>query len=368
VTGLVAVVACAAALVLAAAAGADRSSPRPAISDPATRARLIATVDSGLRLAVTRWGRDDWFTTVVDGDDWAPIWESVHLLSAATGLAAATGREADRRRVSQLARRAEGYWNPRLARGVGGFSTRYRERDVQRTNWFDDNGWLGLAFFSAYEQTGEQSFLRDASRALTYIDRVGWDKSRGGIWWSTAHTFKAGESIVTASLLAVRLWEATGRDDHLRRARRFIDWTNANLFDGRTGLYLNRQAGAPISYLQSPMLVAMARLCRSRELYCERVAPLVEATLARYGGSLTHAPQYDAMYLRFLADAATDVDDPRLVEVVYRNALRAERTAAIGNGVFGHDWSGGSRETRPRSLQAHAATLQALAWAAAAIG
>ncbi len=341
-----------------------QTAPLAARGPSTARARLIAEVRRGLDLAAARWGWKGWFVKRRGTARWAPIWDSVHLLSAATGLAAASGRADDKLRAADLARRAEGYWNPRLAGGIGGFSTQFATQGDSSPNWFDDNGWLGLAFFSAYEQTGDPAFLRDARRALTYINRAGWDKRDGGIWWSTEHGFKAGESVVTAALLAVRLYHATGDPAHLMAARRLIDWANVHLFDFDAGLYVNRPDGAPISYLQSPMIDAMARLCRSRQLYCDRLQFLVEASLRRYGGTLTHAPKYDGMYLRFLVDAHEVLHDKRLLRVVFHNALRAEKLAAVGDGFFTHDWSGSNQETEAGSLQTHAATLQALAWAA----
>jgi hypothetical protein len=358
--------AAAAALVTAAALGvAADVSPEPPAPPPPVAAsplsqELAATAERGVAVVWGRWGWRGWLRVGPYTRDWAPLWQTIHLAMAAEGLAAATGAEVDRRRVRGLLRLAEGYWNAR----IGGYAGRYATRG-RAAGWFDDNGWLGLAFVDAYRQTGDARFLRDARRALAFILSSGWDARDGGIWWNDAHEFKSGESVVTAALLAVRLQELTGDSRYLADARRIVDWTNAHLFDASRGLYVNRPGGGPISYLQSPMLDALGRLCRFQGLYCARLRPLADATFATYGGVLDHAPQYDAMYLRFLVDAREVVADPRLTRLVRANALVAMRRAAGTGGIFDRDWHGGNDEAPAGWLQTHAATLEALAWAAA---
>ena len=354
--GLVAVV-CVAAIAFAnAPARGDRLQPR-----------LVREVRTGLRLAQTDFGWRGWLAPRRGARRWAPIWETVHVLDAASGLAAATRLPADRSRLAAIARAAEGYWNPRLAGGVGGYSSNYRGVNPRTQNWFDDNGWLGLAFLTAYDVTHDGRYLRDAKRALAYMLAAGWDSRSGGIWWTTAHDFKAAESNVTAAALAARLHDETGDHAYLRAAQSVVDWTNANLFDAGTGLYVNRRPdGVPMSYLQSPMIDALARLCRSDGLYCRRLHALVEATLARFR-VVRQGPPFDAMYVRFLVDALQIVHDRRFVDVARRNALRALDRARDADGLYIHDWDGGSRGARPGALQTHAATLEALAWTASAI-
>jgi uncharacterized protein YyaL (SSP411 family) len=347
-----------ATLVLASAFGTERSAAAPP---------LVQTVRQGLRTTETDFAWRGWLSSTRRGRSWAPIWQSVHVLDAAAGVAAATHAPADTSRLRALADAAEGYWDGALGRGLGGYSTFYAATGERHENWFDDNGWLGLAFLSAYEVTGQPRYLRDAEHALSYMLGAGWDTRGGGIWWSTARGFKAGESVVTAALLAANLHDDTHDRAYLRDARRLVDWADAHLFDRRSHLYLNRPGGVPISYLQSPMIDTIARLCRSDGLYCDRLHALVNATLRRFS-LLRHAPQYDAMYVRFLVDSMAIVRDPRILLVARTNAGRVLRNARTRDGLFSRDWNGTRNEVRPGSLQAHAASLEALAWAAVALG
>jgi hypothetical protein len=351
---------------------APGSAPAPATLHPrpdgpsGARARMTREVESGLRLARRRWWRNGWFVDPSRSNAPATIWTTVHLLEAADGLASARPDRADRALATSYGIAFEGFWDPDLAGGVGGYAAYYRSHGEVDPNWFDDNGWLGLAFLDSFRVTGRKRFLRDAERAFRYVFQVGWDDEDGGIWWTSRRDFKAGESIVTAALLSASLYQVSSRPAYLTAARAIVDWANAHILDPSLGLYTRLPVpAAPISYLQSPMLDAMARLCRSAGLYCDRVGTLTQALLAGYGGDLSHAPQYDAMYVRFLLDAYGVTDDPRLYQVAFRNALRAEASAAAGDGLFTRGWDGGSGEGGS-ALQAHAATLEALAWAAAA--
>jgi uncharacterized protein YyaL (SSP411 family) len=369
---IAAIAACLATAAFAAGGGGPPAAVRPLVAPSAPRprrdpprAQLVADVGRGLDAAEQRWWRNGWFHDPDHDGRPARIWQAVHSLEAAAGLAAATGATADRDRARRYATAAEGYWNPALGGGLGGFSTEYGGRGDTVTNWYDDNGWLGLAFLDAYRATGVRVYLEDARRAFRYLYKSGWDARSGGIWWDSARPFKATESTVTAALLAASLAEETHERSYVVAARRIVDWANANVLDPKSGLY-TRVPGSDvaISYLQSPMISAMARLCHTSNLYCKRVGPLIHATLARYGGPLSHAPQYDAMYVRFLLDAYDVTGDARLYKTASKIVFAARRAAASGGGFFLHDWTGGAREVT--KLQAHGATLEALAWLAAA--
>jgi len=214
--------------------------------------------------------------------------------------------------------------------------------------------------------TGKRRFLEDAETAFRYLFQVGWDPIGGGIWWNTEKTVKSAESVNTAALLAVELYELHAGASYLADAQELVDWADAHLFDARSGLYVNHpSAGVPISYLESPMLSALVRLCRDRGLYCGRVAPLTRAMLAAFGGDLHQPPQFDAAYIRYLLDAYELTGDTRLYPVAYANALRIERNAVDAKGYYSKAWDGGTKGVRPGLISVDGAALEVLAWTAA---
>ena len=185
--------ACVAAVGIAAGASWEASSPpadppTPVAPAPGVVSRqLTDEAEAGLRAVWSRWGWRGWLKAGPRSSDWAPLWHTVHLAMAAEGVAAATGRESDIARVRRLLRLAEGYWNPDL----GGYAGKYETRG-RAASWFDDNGWLGLAFLEAYRITRVRRYLNYADAAFQFIAQTGWaDGAGGGVWWDTRHTSRS---------------------------------------------------------------------------------------------------------------------------------------------------------------------------------
>src|ERR1700679_2736333 len=120
-------------------------------------------------------------------------------------------------------RASERYWNPYL----NGYAPYPDDRFRGAEAWFDDNGWLGIAFVQAYRATGERRYLHDASRAFDFVASQGWDAADGGgMWWNTDHPYHSGEALAADSLLGMLLYGIDHRRYQLAQAQKFIDWGN----------------------------------------------------------------------------------------------------------------------------------------------
>ena len=330
------------------------------------RARMISEVEQGLAAVNQRWAWRGWYQDVHGVPGWSSIWDTEQLFEAYVALEQAAPSVRHRNQLVWFAAKTEeGYYNPSLADGIGGFSTGYGHHGEQGQQWFDDNGWLGLSFLDAYRATHQQRFLKDAEIAFRYLFQAGSDPVGGGIWWNTQETVKSAESVNTAALLAVELYQLHAGAGYLADAQTLIGWADAHLRDV-SGLYVNHPAdGVTISYLESPMLSAFVRLCGLKQLYCDRVAPFTRAMLAAYGGNLRQQPQFDATYVRYLMDVYQQTRDPRLYAVAYANALRIEQNAAGANGFYSRAWDGTMSGVRPGLISVDGAALEELAWTAA---
>ena len=109
-----------------------------------------------------------------------PLFETLDAIQIAAPSAA------HRRAVERFARGAERYWNAHL-RPRPGYAPYPGDRNPHERTWFDDNGWWGNAFLDAYRATRDARTLRDAERALPFIQGSGWDNRSGGPWWNTSH-------------------------------------------------------------------------------------------------------------------------------------------------------------------------------------
>jgi Glycosyl hydrolase family 76 len=191
------------ALMLVPVCSEARANPR----DPAGR-HFLSLAQRGVHQSAAWWdARRGWYRERLHASGKYPLvtlWGVVPQFEALAAVAIAHPSRGNRAALRRFARGAERYWNPAL-RPVPGYAAYPGERDPGARTWFDDNGWWGLAFLDAYRASRDRRYLDDARRAFRFIERAGWDRRRGGVWWSTDHTFKAGESLASGTLLATRL-------------------------------------------------------------------------------------------------------------------------------------------------------------------
>jgi glycosyl hydrolase family 76 len=300
----------------------------------------------------------------------ATIWDSVPLFESIDAIAIAQPTPANRRAVARFAAGAERYLNRGL-RPLPGYSPYPGDREAATKTWFDDNGWWGIAFVNAYRATGARRYLADAERALRYIAAAGWDPREGGIWWNTAHPYKAGEALAAGTLLATLLYQQTHSSFALAQASRFLAWANSSGFSTAEGLYAaSNVSSTPIDYIEGPLIYAQALLCRTVTAAgadCQRAEQLKTVALRRFGALLDFSPQYDAIYLQWLLALYALDHDPSLYALAVDNARDAQTRGLDATGLYLRSWNGetlSAQYAAPGMLQTHAATTSLFAWLA----
>jgi hypothetical protein len=345
--------------------------------------KFLQLAENGVRDINRNWWnpRTNWYNDrLAKGQDGkASIWTTVHLFSALNGIAQAAPTAANKRAVGWFADRAyREYWNPQVGhirhtrRHIGGFDPSSRERTGPRAHaFYDDNGWLGLAFLEAYKTTHVSRYLTYANDAFQFLAQTGWaDGKGGGVWWDTGHASRSSESIASGTALAALLYQTTGNKSYLQTAQQYISWADAHILDATNGLYM-RDVDSPIlmGYVQSPMMVGFESLCATtkNDHLCDRAEQLGTAALTQFTSTLHHGPQYDAVYLHWMLDVYAQDHNPRWYSLALGNAQRALANAKTKQGLYLRGWDGGRAPDAPTdSLKIDAATVSVFAWLAAA--
>jgi hypothetical protein len=311
--------------------------------------------------------RRGWYRKFLPGqvnNNLVTLWHVVHLFGATSAIAIADHTPAHVAAARSFANAAEHYWNPTI-RPVPGYSPGF---DVAQPNvriWYDDDAWWGVAFFDAFRATGDHRYLRDANRALTFVNS-GWDPRAGGIYWDMHRTFKSSESLAGATLTAASLYGATHDARYLTLARRYIGWANRTI-KGGDGLYGARSTSArPMPYVEGPMAEAMIRLCHStgQHSYCTAGEQLMQHA-ADHFPTLTMGPQYDAIYVRSVLEIYRFDHNPRWYAIAQKAGNAVLANAAEPNGLLLRTWQGKAAK-QPGRLQMQGASTSVLAWLAAA--
>jgi hypothetical protein len=294
----------------------------------------------------------------------ATIWGMVGVFEALDGVAAARPTAANRAAVNRIAAQAERYWDP-ARRGYAP----YPGDGGGEVIWFDDNGWLGLAFDNAYAVTGNRRWLTDARRALSFIANRGWDRRHGGIWWNTAHPFHAGDSLSSATLLATLIYRQTHDPSIGSLARQFMGWADTGGFSAPDGLYRRTDTDPGIiDYIQGPLIYAHRVMCdvtRQGSL-CDQAERLADTALDRFGSAPGQGPQYDAVYLQWMLALYREDRDARWYDLALTDSSRAQQ-ARDRHGLYLNAWGGGPLAPSvdpPGMLRVQGSTASLFAWLA----
>lgn len=359
------------ALCAALAAAAPASAGTERLSR--AQATFLGFANGGVSKAGLWWdGRRHWYRDRLYSHKRYPlatVWSAFPLFETLDAVAIADPSPAHLKAVANFAKGAERYWNGNL-KPVPGYAPYPGDRSAHERTWFDDNGWWGIGFYDAYRATHDKRFLADAKRALVFINNAGWDRGGGGLWWSTLHEHKAGESLAAGTFLAASLYHETGDAYYLAVAQKFIGWADSRFTNG-DGLYDRREDDeTPMPYVQGPMFAAFAALCEATgdSDWCNRAETLAQASVKRFP-VLDMGPQYDAIYLRSLLELYRVDHDPRWYGIVQDNAGKALDGAQDSRGLFLRGWDGsaiGALGIAPNMLQTHAATASVFAWMATA--
>jgi rhamnogalacturonyl hydrolase YesR len=205
------------------------------------RTQYLALAEQGIAKTSTWWdSKLRWYRDYLGDDKARPLealWDTISMFELLDEVAIAQPNANNRRAVESFADYYIHYWNPNLE-PTPGYAPYPGQRGKQQTTWYDDNGWLGLAFLDADQATGTRRYLSDAEHAMAFIEAGGWDATHGGgMWWDTQHPWHSGEALAADTDLAARLYQVTHQAQYLESAVTWMTWANQHLRQ-KNGVYI----------------------------------------------------------------------------------------------------------------------------------
>ena len=104
--------------------------------------------------------------------------------------------------------------------------------------FYDDNVWLGIDFADLYAVTGATAWLHRAEEVWRFVLSGEDARTGGGIYWcEQKRQSKNTCSNAPATVMALKLYQATGRRTYLEKGIALYEWTRRRLYDRKERLY-----------------------------------------------------------------------------------------------------------------------------------
>lgn len=244
--------------------------------------------------------------------------------------------------------------------------------------YYDDNVWLALDFCELFSLTGKREYL-DRSVSVWKFVISGWDeKLGGGIYWcEQKKQSKNTCSNAPASVLALKLFEATRDSSFYEWGLRIYDWTKENLQDRTDNLYFDnrnlsgRTDTRKYTYNSGQMLQASAILFRltGNKTYLEEAQNIAKSAINHFteefvtpGGKTIRLFRntgnwFNAVMLRGYEELFRIDGNSQYVTIYRDNMDHLWENIRDKNGLFSKDWKG-TREESNKSLLDQAALVE----------
>lgn len=231
----------------------------------------------------------------------------------------------------------------------------------QSDRFYDDNIWLSIDFCESYQLTGKKEYLQKSLQLWQFI-MSGWDDElNGGIYWcEQIKKSKNTCSNAPASVLALRLFEATRDSSFFDKGLEIYDWTKTNLQDSSDYLYFDNKSltgkisEAKYTYNSGQMIQAAALLYKftGEEKYLTEAQNMAFSSIKYFTrdfqtatGKKIHLFKntgnwFNAILFRGYAELYQLDKNPQYITIFQDNLDHLWNSAKSKEGLFSKEWTG----------------------------
>lgn len=242
--------------------------------------------------------------------------------------------------------------------------------------YYDDNGLVGIDYIDAYTVTGNPVYLAKAKEVMTFIMSGWWDEYDGAVSWLEGHKDqKPACSNGKATVLALKLYEATRDEQYLEQGVRFYNWMMKYLFDDSLHIVWNSlltEKGEvqkhAYTYNTGTMIQSAVRLYHltGERKYLDDARTMAEGSYDYYvkftdTGTpyISDLPWFVIVLFRGYHELYDIDGNSKYVDAIIRSADWAWEHARDNAGLIYNDWTGRSDEyVQPKWLLDEACMIE----------
>ncbi len=310
------------------------------------------------------------------------LWPYDGLMSGVATLQA-LGYDVD---YQTMVTRFEGYYRERAVENIGGYGSQTNGSTGDGDRFYDDNSIVGIDLVTAYELTGNFTYVERAARIVPFLKTGEDEVYGGGLWWEeqlrnvpgNGDSNKPACSNGFATLFLLRYYNVCSdneKTDVLAFAKRLYNWVYENLRDTDACYWNDKNADGTINqtkwtYNTGAMISSGVLLYRitGESQYLDQAKESASGSYNRFvttsSGPAIAYPNHDPWFTVKLINSYIEIlpyysKASDYIDVFVNYLDYAYRHARSEEGLYYEDWTGSSTG-RMEGLLMQAAALESL--------